>query len=219
MSLWFIPVHCDTFSSSYSSSFFLLSPLFSGVHTDETSRLSPLKTSFHGFPLTCSFLSFSCLSWYLSFLIGITTQFLMMNKKGQDEVRRDFHAGLEAMKNFLISGIGGGFSHLPLPPLTRSVLQYSAHGVYERGFLVDYDWLRYGIDFCYTIPSIKLFLHSVIVPIFESPNIYASKREMSPSSSSADDNVERDEKKEKETERWQLGCYAVLFSICMYRLH
>ncbi|PHJ16260.1 regulator of chromosome condensation repeat-containing protein [Cystoisospora suis] len=106
---------------------------------------------------------------------GVTTQFLLMNKKGQEEVRREFHAGLEAMKNFLISGIGGGFSHLPLPPLTRSVLQYSAHGVYERGFLVDYDWLRYGIDLCYTIPSIKLFLHSVIVPIFEAPNVYANR--------------------------------------------
>ncbi|CBZ56053.1 hypothetical protein NCLIV_064790 [Neospora caninum Liverpool] len=99
----------------------------------------------------------------------------LSSKASKDEIRREFHKGLDTMKTFLISGLGGGFANIALPPVIRAVLQYATHSVYDRGFLVDYDWLKYGMDFCYTLPAVKLFLHALIIPVFQAPNAYANR--------------------------------------------
>ncbi|KFH12124.1 regulator of chromosome condensation (RCC1) repeat-containing protein [Toxoplasma gondii VAND] len=98
-----------------------------------------------------------------------------MSRALKDEVRREFHRGLDTMKTFLISGLGRGFASIPLPPVVRAVLQYATQAVYDRGFLVDYEWLKYGMDFCYTLPTVKLLLHALVIPVFQAPNAYANR--------------------------------------------
>ncbi|PFH38145.1 regulator of chromosome condensation (RCC1) repeat-containing protein [Besnoitia besnoiti] len=98
-----------------------------------------------------------------------------MSKATKNELRREFHGGLDTLKAFLVSGLARGLCSVPLPPVVRAVLQYATQNVYDRGFLVDYEWLKYGMDFCYCLPSVKLLLHALVIPVFQAPNAYANR--------------------------------------------
>ncbi|KAL8273903.1 hypothetical protein Esti_002226 [Eimeria stiedai] len=91
----------------------------------------------------------------------------------QERLRRSFHVGLEALKYCLLQCLLGGFRDLYLALPLRRILLQTCKYVYERGFSVDPEMLQHGIDFCYSIPTIKLFLNGVVEPILADPDDYS----------------------------------------------
>ncbi|OEH78696.1 regulator of chromosome condensation domain-containing protein [Cyclospora cayetanensis] len=87
------------------------------------------------------------------------------SKDWQEHIRRDFHKGFANLKQFLIAGVVGVVLQQPLPYCLRRILMQTCQFVYERSFTLEPEMLQMGVDYCYAIPIVKLFLNGIMHPI------------------------------------------------------
>ncbi|CDJ45133.1 Regulator of chromosome condensation family protein, related, partial [Eimeria tenella] len=98
------------------------------------------------------------------------------SKSQQEAIRSEFHLGFEALQELLLSGLVGLLQQqlLLLPVAVQRLLLQTSLFVYARGFALDPELLQLGIDFCYTIPVVKLVLNGLFEPLLADPDEFCS---------------------------------------------
>ena len=95
------------------------------------------------------------------------------SKSQQESLRRSFHLGFEGLRGFLLNAVAGGLMHAPLAAALRRLLLQTAVFIYNRGFSINPNLLQLGIDYCYSIPVVRLFLNGILHPLLADSNEYS----------------------------------------------